>query len=331
MRSLKALSVLGLLSLLLSPHLANAWGKLGHQTVATLAAQLVQNKYSFWTANASGMGTLTNVPDANWKIGAQAPREKPNHWFQLDYYTNDPLNFKFPRSYPTAVKTYKEDVVIANGTAPWRIKQLYDLAVKAFKKKDYATGLQMAGTMSHYIGDLSQPLHVSKNYDGNETGNPGIHKFFESTNIEAADKTKLISDVKALAKKLLANPKFVAQFDGTLMDIAFEEINRSTESKDIINENDLKLGRGSQGASAQLILAKNRLADGVATLTLVLEKLSEDASLFNNSATVNVSVPAWVAPSFNNIKKSKSFYNPSEREKFISSLNGDDCEENSDY
>lgn len=208
---------------------------------------------------------------------------------------------------------------IANGTAPWRIKQLYDLAVKAFKKKDYATGLQMAGTMSHYIGDLSQPLHVSKNYDGqNETGNPGIHKFFESTNIEAADKTKLISDVKALAKKLLANPKFVAQFDGTLMDIAFEEINRSTESKDIINENDLKLGRGSKGASAQLILAKNRLADGVATLTLVLEKLSEDASLFNNSATVNVSVPAWVAPeASNNIKKSKSFYNPSERKVYF--------------
>ena len=37
----------------------------------------------------------------------------------------------------------------------------------------------MAGTLGHYIADLSQPMHVSENYDGEATGQKGLHAFFE--------------------------------------------------------------------------------------------------------------------------------------------------------
>ncbi len=91
------------------------------------------------------------------------------------------------------------------------------------------------------------------------------------------------------------------------MDTAFNEINRSLEFKDELIENDLNLGRGSQGAALQLELAKKRMADGVATLTLLLERLSLEAGLVDHGVSVSVAAPSWVVNSFNSIKKSKSF------------------------
>jgi len=34
--------------------------------------------------------------------------------------------------------------------------------------------------LSHYIGDLSQPLHTHHDHDGQEAGLPGIHSQFET-------------------------------------------------------------------------------------------------------------------------------------------------------
>ncbi|MFC1746375.1 hypothetical protein ACFL35_20450 [Candidatus Riflebacteria bacterium] len=39
--------------------------------------------------------------------------------------------------------------------------------------------IQLAADLGHYIGDLCQPLHVSKFYDGKSQSARGIHKSFE--------------------------------------------------------------------------------------------------------------------------------------------------------
>ena len=39
--------------------------------------------------------------------------------------------------------------------------------------------LVLAGTLGHYVGDLGQPMHVTENYDGQLTGQKGLHSFFE--------------------------------------------------------------------------------------------------------------------------------------------------------
>ena len=41
-----------------------------------------------------------------------------------------------------------------------------------------------AAVMSHYIQDAHQPLHASVNYDGQMTGNNGIHARFETALFE---------------------------------------------------------------------------------------------------------------------------------------------------
>ena len=85
----------------------------------------------------------------------------------------------------------------------------------------------MAGVMAHYIGDLSQPLHDTKNYDGQLTGQPGIHAFFETTNIDANDHNAEMTSVGNQATALLSNQVFLNDFKGNLGDSMFREVARA--------------------------------------------------------------------------------------------------------
>ena len=279
---------------------AFAWGHSAHQILAEVGSQLTPAGSQFWTANSKGMGFLTNVPDMDWKRSTTADAEKPNHWFQPDSYFKLPDQFdQFPHPYSVAQKRFGDATLKTNGTAPWRIRQFYDLALTALKKNDYATALEMAGAMSHYIGDLSQPLHVTKNFDGQETNEVGIHKYFETDNIESSDKVALQTEVLNQAKKLLADPQFLARFNGSIVDSVFREINVAYSFKDEILATDKKLGRGPEGGKAQLQLAIPRMADGAATLAVILSRLWKDAGNPSaNGASVAVVAPFFVAPLF---------------------------------
>jgi hypothetical protein len=50
----------------------------------------------------------------------------------------------------------------------------------AFEEKDKHRILQCAAELGHYIADAHVPLHTSENYDGQLTGQHGIHAFWES-------------------------------------------------------------------------------------------------------------------------------------------------------
>ena len=53
--------------------------------------------------------------------------------------------------------------------------------------------LQFAADLGHYVGDAHQPLHVTANYDGAETGNNGIHSRYESTMLQSYNYLNQIS------------------------------------------------------------------------------------------------------------------------------------------
>jgi hypothetical protein len=50
----------------------------------------------------------------------------------------------------------------------------------AFEEKDKHRILQSAAELGHYVADAHVPLHTSENYDGQLTGQQGIHAFWES-------------------------------------------------------------------------------------------------------------------------------------------------------
>ncbi len=279
---------------------AQAWGAKGHQIVSYVGADL--SGVGFWESNVENMRTLSTVPDRLWKDARTKKFEGPTHFFQADAYVPDISRcediLKFPPAYGDAVDEYGSATVAVNGTAPWRIVQMYNLAVKAFRAGDMEIGVQMVGVMSHYIGDLSMPLHVSENYDGQHTHQSGIHSWFETQNI--GNEAAIRKEVERRVGTLLNDEDFIRESSGALTEVINYEIVRSLEKRDQVLQNDSRLGRNSaKGKQVQLDLAQDRMADGAAVLAVVLARLSKDAGLSKYSSEVPVDDPDFVAPDYN--------------------------------
>jgi hypothetical protein len=285
-----------LVAVVINPGLAHGWGSVGHRIVAG-----VGSKYAggFWQINTAGMVQLTTAPDEVWKRLPTANYEKPTHFFQPDGYYDSPSQFHLiPQNYDQAVEQFTQSKVTKNGTSVWRAPQFYALALDALKKQDYKTALEYAGIMSHYIGDMSQPLHDSVDYDGQSTGLKGIHAFFETKNIVSRDLNATTSAVAKVANALLHDAKFRNDFKGNLEQVIFSEVGRAYPFKDPLNKIDTDLGRKGQGAEELFDLAVARMGDGAATLALILDHLWADAGNPSGGASVDVDVPEWVRPQY---------------------------------
>lgn len=92
----------------------------------------------------------------------------------------------FPHSRPITASGPKPIDVAENGTAPWRVRQLAELAVQALRANRDNVAMVYLGALGHYVGDLSQPFHVTMNYDGqvHEPSAKGIHAAYESAGLE---------------------------------------------------------------------------------------------------------------------------------------------------
>ena len=51
---------------------------------------------------------------------------------------------------------------------------------KAFEEENLLQILKISSDIGHYVGDAHVPLHTTKNYNGQLTGQKGIHGFWES-------------------------------------------------------------------------------------------------------------------------------------------------------
>jgi hypothetical protein len=62
-----------------------------------------------------------------------------------------------------------------HGTLPWAINDQVAVVSAAMKQGDPAKLAVAIAVLSHYVGDLHQPFHTTRNFDGQLTGNSGIH------------------------------------------------------------------------------------------------------------------------------------------------------------
>jgi hypothetical protein len=66
------------------------------------------------------------------------------------------------------------------GILPWYLLTMQQRLTSAFKNRDTRQVLKISADIGHYIGDAHVPLHTSENYNGQLTGQVGIHAFWES-------------------------------------------------------------------------------------------------------------------------------------------------------
>lgn len=66
------------------------------------------------------------------------------------------------------------------GILPWHLEQMHRRITRAFESEDPDQILRLCAEMGHYVGDAHVPLHTTENYNGQMTGQTGIHGFWES-------------------------------------------------------------------------------------------------------------------------------------------------------
>ncbi|MFK7969273.1 MAG: zinc dependent phospholipase C family protein [Bacteroidia bacterium] len=72
------------------------------------------------------------------------------------------------------------DPFTEHGVLPYEFPRQMRRLTKAFESGDLKRILRMSADIGHYVGDAHVPLHTTENYNGQLTGQKGIHGFWES-------------------------------------------------------------------------------------------------------------------------------------------------------
>jgi hypothetical protein len=108
--------------------------------------------------------------------------EPPRHFLDMDAYGVFPFG-ALPHDHNAAVAKFGRNFVTRNGLLPWRIEEIFDRLVDAFKQTGpYARDdiKLFSAVIAHYVSDAFQPFHAAVNYDGQLTNQHGIHARFET-------------------------------------------------------------------------------------------------------------------------------------------------------
>lgn len=177
---MKKRSTLILLLFIIS-HIGHSWGFFAHKRINRLAVfTLPQEMIYFYKKNILYLTENAVKPDMR-RYGPAGKDEEPRHYIDIDAHVyGDSAIYTMPRQWDDAVAKYSEDTLKTYGIVPWHIEKMYGRLVWAFREKDVYKILKNSAELGHYIADSNVPLHTTENYNGQFTGQKGIHGFWES-------------------------------------------------------------------------------------------------------------------------------------------------------
>ena len=204
------------------------WGSDGHRMINRLAGEALPKDVPAFMTSPAALDELEYLgpePD-RWRSAAEpelSAVQAPDHFIDLEYA--DVVGVLPRRRYDFIVELTKyreahpEQAALETpekvGMQPWETEEVWQRLKSGFRnyrealaehrdtKPAEAAVLFYAGWLGHYVGDGSQPLHVSRDYNGwVEKDNPHgyttehhIHSQFESVFVAAAIKP---ADVRPL-------------------------------------------------------------------------------------------------------------------------------------
>jgi len=158
-----------------SSELIKPWGFFAHKKINTLAIYtLPMEMITFYKRHQKEIEDLSVLPDQRRYI---MDNEASRHYIDLDRYKITDIHYT---TWPEIIKINNQDSLVKHGIVPWHIPVLYEQLKYALVRKDTIKIIKLSAEMGHYIGDLHVPLHTTSNYDGQKTGQTGLHAFWES-------------------------------------------------------------------------------------------------------------------------------------------------------
>ncbi|HWA34016.1 MAG TPA: zinc dependent phospholipase C family protein [Cyclobacteriaceae bacterium] len=155
----------------------SSWGFYGHQKINRLAVFTLPPAMSgFYKKNIGYLTEAATHPD-NRRYAV--PGEALRHFIDIDAY-GDSARFKLPKYWSQAVEKFGEDSLLRHGIVPWHIVRMFNQLKDAFLINDPKAILRCSAELGHYVADSNVPLHATHNYNGQLTGQNGIHALWES-------------------------------------------------------------------------------------------------------------------------------------------------------
>jgi len=186
------------LSIVSVPLTSWSWWEKGHDIICEVAVSLLPpDMPEFFTESLSDIQYFSKQPD-RWKRYDETmlrASERPNHYMDLERLDPKVKDIRLPESRYEAIRLYlgKGWMPDKVGLLPYQIIDYYQRLKGVFAeyREDPSNvsiqkaAIAYAGILSHYAGDISQPLHLTIHYngrvdkDGNIISNEGIHFRFE--------------------------------------------------------------------------------------------------------------------------------------------------------
>ena len=171
MRTLILLSLIGL-------PLA-AWGPKGHRLAADASLRTLPPELLAWySGREAAYREAALEPDLQKD---KDPEEASRHHLYTEAYGGTP---GVPFEAEAAIRRLGANSFARSGRLPWTIGERYGRLVEAFQAKDKERVVTESGWLCHYVSDAQVPLHSTRNHNGKETGQRGIHKRWEVALVE---------------------------------------------------------------------------------------------------------------------------------------------------
>src|SRR5688572_23325162 len=169
------------------PSPASAWGFEAHKFIADrMIALLPPELKPLFEQRRDFIVERSIDPDLWRTVGWE--EEPPNHFLDIDHEAFGPYPFAgLPRDYADAVQKFGRDFVHQQGLLPWRTSEFFGRLLREFESLKrtpppaYAVDniVLYAAVLAHYVSDGHVPLHAVINYNGQLTGQDGVHSRWE--------------------------------------------------------------------------------------------------------------------------------------------------------
>jgi len=169
-----------LISLTLLAFSCLSWGFYGHKKINRYAVfSLPPEMIGFYKTHIEYLTQHAVDPDKRRYV---SETEAIKHYIDIDHFAKngeDPFEV-VPKRWKAAVEKFGEDSLKSFGILPWNMVWTHRRLKEAFMTRDVEAILQMSAELGHYVGDAHVPLHTTENYNGQLSGQRGIHGLWES-------------------------------------------------------------------------------------------------------------------------------------------------------
>jgi hypothetical protein len=147
------------------------WGPRAHRIVCEKAIEgLPPEMKGFFAANRAYL--IEHSWDAE-KLATTNRAEAVRHYIYFDRYGKYPF-LLLPHNYIMARQQHGGMKLNKNGILPWYVGEYHLRLTEAFRSRNWDSVRVTSAWLAHYVADVTDPFHLTENYNGQLSGQTGI-------------------------------------------------------------------------------------------------------------------------------------------------------------